>query len=114
MVAGLDSKKRLIRRLGREESNPADGNAPYDWASIVGFAGILFGLFYWFLISRIEVILYPSILLALIFGAIGLRRTKEGQRRGRGLALAAFIPGLVVFLVGIGIVITFLTTPVFF
>jgi hypothetical protein len=36
-------------------------------------------------------------ILAIIFGAIGLSRTKNGARRGRGFAIAGFVLGLLVF-----------------
>ena len=98
VVERRKSEKRLLLRLGQEESNPTNGSAPYDWASIVGFVTSLLG----FLVANItysEAILGLSIMMGFIFGAIGLKRTKEGDMRGRGLALAGFIPGLVGLLV---------------
>ena len=100
VVAGLDSKKRLMRRLGREESNPADGNAPYDWASIVGFVAPLLGIRLALsseLAIASTVILPATLLVGLILGAIGLKRTKSGERRGRALAFVGFSLGVVVY-----------------
>ena len=99
VVAGLDSKKRLMRRLGREESNPADGNAPYDWVSIVGFVAPLLG--FWLALSSelaiaSTVILPATLLVGVILGAIGLKRTKSGERRGRALAFVGFSLGVVI------------------
>ena len=98
VVERRKSEKRLLLRLGQEESNPTNGSAPYDWASIVGFVTFLLGFLVAF-ISKTEVILGLSLLMGFIFGAIGLKRTKVGDMRGRGLALAGFIPGLVGLLV---------------
>ncbi|MEE2919762.1 MAG: DUF4190 domain-containing protein [Bacteroidota bacterium] len=84
MVAGPVSEKRLFRRANPLIANPADSDAPMDWASIVGFVtGILFWAVpgFW--------------LLGIIFGAIGMKRTKDGSLRGRKLAVAGFVCGLV-------------------
>ena len=84
LVAGPTSEKRLFRRANPLMANPADSDAPMDWASIVslvcGVLGLVIGIF-------------P--LLAVVFGAIGMKRTKDGSRRGRGMAIAGFVLGLV-------------------
>ena len=88
MVAGPTSEKRLFRRANPLMANPADSGAPFDWASIVGFVSGILG---WAV---------PGLwLLGIIFGAIGMKRTKDGSLRGRGLAVAGFVLGLTVPLV---------------
>ena len=88
LVAGPTSEKRLFRRANPLMANPADSSAPFDWASIVGFVSGILG---WAV---------PGLwLLGIIFGAIGMKRTKDGSLRGRGLAVAGFILGLTVPLV---------------
>ncbi|AIY18397.1 DUF4190 domain-containing protein [Pimelobacter simplex] len=44
-------------------------------------------------------------LIGLILGFIGLSRTKGGQRKGRGFAIAGIALGLVSVLVGVGLVV---------
>ena len=84
-VARLKSERRLFRRAASILSVPADSSAPYDWASIVGFVtgvlGFVIPLFW---------------ILGIVFGAIGMKRTKDGSLRGRGMAVAGFICGLAV------------------
>jgi hypothetical protein len=88
MVAGPTAEKRLFRRSNPLMANPADSDAAFDWASIVGFVTGVLG---WFV---------PGLwLLGIIFGAIGMKRTKDGSLRGRGLAVAGFVLGLAVPLV---------------
>lgn len=88
MVAGPTAEKRLFRRANPLMANPADSSAPFDWASIVGFVSGILG---WAV---------PGLwLLGIIFGAIGMKRTKDGSLRGRGLAVAGFVLGLTVPLV---------------
>ena len=88
MVAGPTAEKRLFRRANPLMANPADSDAAFDWASIVGFVTGVLG---WFV---------PGLwLLGIIFGAIGMKRTKDGSLRGRGLAVAGLILGLAVPLV---------------
>ena len=88
MVAGPTAEKRLFRRANPLMANPADSDAAFDWASIVGFVTGVLG---WFV---------PGLwLLGIIFGAIGMKRTKDGSLRGRGLAVAGFALGLAVPLV---------------
>ena len=88
MVAGPTTEKRLFRRVNPLMANPADSDAAFDWASIVGFVTGVLG---WFV---------PGLwLLGIIFGAIGMKRTKDGSLRGRGLAVAGFVVGVAVPLV---------------
>ncbi len=88
MVAGPTAEKRLFRRVNPLMANPADSDAAFDWASIVGFVTGVLG---WFV---------PGLwLLGIIFGAIGMKRTKDGSLRGRGLAVAGFVLGVAVPLV---------------
>ncbi|WP_143017071.1 DUF4190 domain-containing protein [Catalinimonas alkaloidigena] len=69
---------------------------PLTWAllSVVPFIGLLS---------------LGSVVMAIVFGIIGMRRTRREGRRGYGLALAGLIMGLVWTLVGIlGIVLIIL------
>ena len=94
-VVGLNPERRLFRRGSTILGAPADSSAPYDWASIVGFVTGVLGFvvpLFW--------------ILGIVFGAIGMKRTKDGSLRGRGLAVAGFVcgvamPALVLLLVGI-------------
>lgn len=65
----------------------APAQAPNDGVSIAGFVLSL---------------LCCTSIIGLILGAVGLSRTKNGQRRGRGLAIAAVIIGIVGTLLFIG------------
>jgi hypothetical protein len=68
------------------------GNAAagkYSGMSIAGFVLSLVGTIPCFWILQL-----PG-LLGTIFGFIGLRQTKDGSRRGKGLAIAAVVIGLV-------------------
>jgi hypothetical protein len=83
-LASLKSERRLFRRAASMLSAPADSGAPTDWASIVALVTGILGFvvpFFW--------------ILGTVFGAIGMKRTKDGSLRGRGMAVAGFICGLV-------------------
>jgi hypothetical protein len=82
--------QRLLEPMGMRQARvmKADSDAAFDWASIVGFVTGVLG---WFV---------PGLwLLGIIFGAIGMKRTKDGSLRGRGLAVAGFVLGVAVPLV---------------
>ena len=97
LVARRNSEKPLLRHLADVGSNRAEGNAPFDWASVVAFWTPLM-TFLWF--SSVAPHVYggvyfaSSLLVGLVLGAIGLKRTKSGQKRGRRYAIAAFILSL--------------------
>jgi len=83
-LASLNNERRLLRRAAFRPNVPADSDAPTDWASIVGLVTGILGLFvpfFW--------------ILGVVFGAIGMKRTKDGSLRGRGMAVAGFVCGLV-------------------
>jgi len=67
--------------------------------AIAGFVLALVGVVpcFWFWILQI-----PGY-LAIVLSAIGLKQTKDGQRGGRGLALAGLIIGIVVVLIAAAI-----------
>jgi Domain of unknown function (DUF4190) len=48
--------------------------------------------------------------LGTIFGFIGLKQTKSGERGGRGMALAGVVIGIVLVVLCIGIWVYFLTS----
>ena len=95
-LASLKTERRLFPRAASRLIAPTDSDAPTDWASIVGLVTGILGLIgvpgFW--------------ILGIVFGAIGMKRTKNGSLRGRGMAVAGFICGLaypllVLLLVGI-------------
>lgn len=94
-LASLKSERRLFRRAASMLSVPADSGAPTDWASVVGLVTGILGFFvpyFW--------------ILGIVFGAIGMKRTKDGSLRGRGMAVAGFVCGLaapllVILLIGV-------------
>jgi len=43
--------------------------------------------------------------LGTIFSIIGLKQTKNGERRGRGLAIAGLVIGVILILIAIGLTI---------
>ncbi len=89
-MVSLNPERRLFLRSSSMLSAPAASGAPMDWASLVGFVTGVLGFvvpFFW--------------ILGIVFGAIGMKRTKDGSVRGRGLALAGFICGLAVPVVGL-------------
>ena len=83
-LASLNTERRLFRRAASRPNVPVDSDAPTDWASIVALVTGILGLFvpfFW--------------ILGIVFGAIGMKRTKDGSLRGRGMAVAGFVCGLV-------------------
>ena len=95
-LASLKTERRLFPRASSRLITPADSDAPTDWASIVGLVTGILGLlgvpFFW--------------VLGVVFGAICMKRTKNGSLRGRGMAVAGFVCGLafpllVLLLVGV-------------
>ena len=58
----------------------------WDWASIVSLAAGVVGLF-------VAPILFG--IVAIVFGAIGMSRTSNGKRRGKGFAIAGLILGII-------------------
>ena len=88
LVAGPASEKKLFRRANPLMAASEDGEGGLDWASVVALVTGILGF-----------VVPGSWLLAIIFGAIGMKRTKDGSLRGRGMAVAGFVLGLVVPLV---------------
>jgi hypothetical protein len=57
-------------------------------AFVLGLLGLLLSF-----IPIIGIIAWPLVLLALVFGAIGLARANSGRATDRGLAIAGFVWG---------------------
>ena len=68
--------------------SPSDGEATYDWASVTGLAMGLLALLLIDSSSFLTVILW---LLGLGFSVYGVFRTKNGNLRGRGLAVLGVV-----------------------
>ena len=68
--------------------SPSDGEATYDWASLAGLAMGLLALLLIDSSSFLTVILW---LLGLGFSVYGMSRTKNGNLRGRGLAVLGVV-----------------------
>lgn len=73
----------LHRPFSRMDS-PSDGEATYDWASVAGFA---MGLLALLLIDSGLFLMVILWLVGLGFSVYGMFRTKNGNLRGRGLAV---------------------------
>lgn len=73
-----------------KEETPKEEKKEWDWASITSFTVGLVGL-----LSFTLGVLFVFGLFALVFGIIGLNRTAKGKRKGRGLAIAGTIIGIV-------------------
>lgn len=85
------NKKRPFDHYARKDSGE------WDLFSIIGFVAVFLGwllpltLLWW--------------ILAIVFSAIGLSRTKGGSRRGRGLAIAGLILGILSILLFLVLVV---------
>ena len=77
----------LHRPFSRLDS-PSDGEATYDWASVAGFA---MGLLALLLIDSGSFLMVILWLLGLGFSMYGVFRTKNGNLRGRGLAVLGVV-----------------------
>ena len=90
---------------------PPPGYAPYGQPSnsparmsgmaVAGFVLSVVGAIpcFWFWFLQI-----PGY-LGTIFSIIGLKQTKNGERRGRGLAIAGLVIGVILILIAIGLTI---------
>ena len=76
---------------------PGGGSVRWSGLSIAGFVLALIGLlpcfWFWFQVPGV---------LAVIFCFVGLRATKQGAKRGRGLALSGLVIGIVAVLITTG------------
>ena len=79
-----NSKKRMLHRPFSRMTSPNDGDAPHDWASITGLA---LGVLALALIDSGSILMVWFWLLGLGFSVYGLFRTRNGNLRGRGLAV---------------------------
>ena len=62
---------------------PADEKAPFDLMTILGLTGVVLCPIY-----------FPLIVPGILFSFVGITRTKDGIRRGRKMAVIAFVCGL--------------------
>ena len=60
--------------------------APFDLMAILGLTGVALGT-----------VIFPFTVLGIIFSMVGMAHTKGGIRRGRKMAVAAFVCGWLVF-----------------
>ena len=84
VLALPSAEKRMLHRHFSRMDSPSDGEATYDWASVAGFAMGLLALLLIDSSSFLTVILW---LVGLGFSVFGMFRTKNGNLRGRGLAV---------------------------
>ena len=84
VVALPSAEKRMLHRPFSRMDSPSDGEATYDWASVAGFA---MGLLALLLIDSGSFLMVILWLLGLGFSVYGVFRTKNGNLRGRGLAV---------------------------
>ena len=78
------SKKPMLHRPFSRMASPAEKEATYDWASITGLA---LGVLALALIDSGSILMVWFWLLGLGFSVYGLFRTRNGNLRGRGLAV---------------------------
>lgn len=78
------SKKPMLHRSFSRMVSPAEKEATYDWASITGLA---LGVLALALIDSGSILTVWFWLLGLGFSVYGLFRTRNGNLRGRGLAV---------------------------
>ena len=88
VVALPSAEKRMLHRPFSRMDSPSDGEATYDWASVAGFALGLLALLLIDSTSFLTVILW---LVGLGFSVYGMFRTKNGNLRGRGLAVLGVV-----------------------
>ena len=82
----LAPERRLLLRIHPERDEPADEKAPFDLMAILGLTGVALGT-----------AIFPFTVLGIIFSMVGMVHTKGGIRRGRKMAVAAFVCGWLVF-----------------
>ena len=89
---------------GYEPYGAAPANPTNSGMAIAGFVCSLVGLIPCFWLAQL-----PGI-LGTIFGFIGLKQTRDGQRKGRGMAIAAVVIGLILVAFAIVLVIVLATS----
>lgn len=85
------NKKKPFDHYARKD------NGEWDVFSIIGLAAVLLG---WLLPLGLL-----WFVLAIVFSAIGLSRTKDGSRRGRGFAIAGLVLGILSILLFLVLVV---------
>lgn len=107
-------KREKIGKEFRSSVFPAEGDEKYGWSVVAimsfGLGVVAFSMMFvailwvitlgnlWF-VPAIVAILFG--IAALITGAIGLRKTRSGGKKGRGFALAGLISGIVAMVIGL-------------
>ena len=71
---------------------------PTSGLAVTGLVLGIIALFSSF-VPLLNVLSFPFVLLAIIFGAIGLWQTAKGKKAGRGLAIAGLVLGVLALLV---------------
>ena len=82
------SKNRMLHRPFFRMTSPNEGEATHDWASITGLA---LGVLALALIDSGSILAVWCWLLGLGFSVYGLFRTRNGNLRGRGLAVLGVV-----------------------
>ena len=88
VLAPPSAEKRMLHRPFSRMDSPSDGEATYDWASVAGFA---MGLLALLLIDSGLFLMVILWLVGLGFSVYGMFRTKNGNLRGRGLAVLGVV-----------------------
>lgn len=102
VLALPSAEKRMLHRSFSRVDSPSDGEATYDWASVSGFA---MGLLALLLIDSGSFLMVILWLLGLGFSVYGVFRTKNGNLRGRGLAvLGVVLFGITPLVIFLGVV----------
>lgn len=102
VLALPSAEKRMLHRPFSRLDSPSDGEATYDWASVAGFA---MGLLALLLIDSGSFLMVILWLLGLGFSVYGVFRTKNGNLRGRGLAvLGVVLFGITPLVIFLGVV----------
>ena len=83
-----NSKKRMLHRPFSRMTSPNDGEAPHDWVS---FTGLALGVLALALIDSGSILTVWCWLLGLGFSVYGLFRTRNGNLRGRRLAVLGVV-----------------------
>ena len=83
----LAPERRLLHRVHPMEDEPVDEKVPFDLMAILGLTGVALGT-----------VIFPFTVFGIFFSMVGMARTKGEIRRGRKMAVAAFVCGWLVFL----------------
>lgn len=67
----------------------------------LGIAGLVLGIIAIIssFVPLINILTFPFVILAVIFGGIGIAQTAKGKKSGRGIAIAALVLGIVALII---------------